>query len=188
MERGIRIPIDQKGIDLVRKYQTKGRTEVDELATLAGCIYWAGGRSSYVLARGFLPHNGDIPQSNNLFIGARVRTRDEIMKQTLLVESHRRRLGFIYWAVAVSDIVKKDAAEMATAMIVGYLVDNQGSKVGKPLEVPFMSTTAPPPIRWYGVTDFDKGTVEWPEKVREEHQRHALAREELEKYERREAS
>ena len=179
-ERGIRVPITSEGIELVRKYKSKGRDELDDLAVLAGTLYVFGGMGGFIIARGFLPNNGDIPQSNQFFIGHRAKTKDDVYRGKLKVLASRRRLGYIYWAVSVSEVIKgsggpKSKGDIATAMIVGYVLDTEGGKSGKNLEVEFLATTAPPPIRWYGISDFDKGAVDWPNEVRKENRRHREA-------------
>jgi len=158
----IRVVLGPDLVSLAKKYAVQGDF-VREFAALAGSVYLTGGRSFYYLSRAMFSKRYDYPGANVSFVGVECDDKEKIWKLDLHVRAAELRRGYLYFAVAVSPVVKTSKGEMVSCLICGFLHHNTYRK--DDLRLQFMQTSAPFPLIHRGITDEGK-EVKWPDDLK----------------------
>lgn len=155
----IRVVLGPDLVSLAKKYAVDADFD-REFAALAGSVYLSGGRSFYYLGRAMSEKRYDYPGLNVRFVGVPCDDKEKIWSLELRVRESDLMRGWLYFACAVSPIVKREKGEFVSCLICGYY-EHKAYKRHE-LVIPFMQTSAPMPIIHKGVTDTGR-EVGWPD-------------------------
>lgn len=142
--------------------KSRSTTLTRELASLAGSLFFFGGRSNYYIGRAMFSSVYDFGGMNVRHFGVQIEYLGDVEKATVKVPGSERREGWIYVAVALSPVVNEGTEnEKAVALIYGYVVEKDLKDNPKELTINFMQTTALPPFAHKGVTN-ERAKIFWP--------------------------